>query len=492
MPGCKQSIKTMSNSHILLLKSSVGGWNQWRRQHPNAPCCLSNVDLSRGYFYEADFSHVDLSGANLSRACLIGANFQNADLTGANLSNAYVDNANFDGATLKGARLVGTNIKKPNLSQVTSAHTDTGSANTETASIFQRLRQPIVWLPTLATVGIVAAVAMSGIASVERSRQPFQAAGPETTSPSPPAQLASSPSSQPANSLSMVKSLEGSSQIWSVVTHVRADGRVLVVSGNAVGQIKVWDAPTGEILHTLSDQGDAIRALALSAAGDRLVSGSGDGIKVWQPQTGDLLYALSAIDDSPVWSLAVSPDGRTFISGDYDGNITAWDLESGEPLYRTRVDVPVWSIAIAPDGSSFVTASDDRTIRQWDLADGQLIKEFVGHQDAVRAVTISPDGQTLASGSWDSTIKLWDLGSGELKETLTGHRDRVVSLAISPDGNMLASSSIDKTLKTWDIPSAQLIETLDRSSDWVLAVAFDPKETTLVSGGKDQTIKIWQ
>jgi len=297
---------------------------------------------------------------------------------------------------------------------------------------------------------------------------------------------------QAATDLALVKTIDVSSQVWAVETHAREDGRVLIASGDADGEINVWDGPTGEVLHRLTGHNDTVRDLAISPSGKRLVSSSGDGIKVWQPQTGKLLYSAPAEPGVPIWSVAISPDEKTFISGDYAGNITHWSLDTGKQLYRVALQGPVWSLAIAPDGKSFVSGGDGSVVRHWDLATGEPIGSFAGHTDTVRAVDISADGKTLASGSWDSTINLWDVTSGELTATLSGHSDRVVSIAISPDGTMLASSSVDSTLKTWSIPNRKLIETLDDSDGWVLAVAFDLVEQTLVSGEKNKRIKMWQ
>ncbi|EDX85754.1 hypothetical protein S7335_3457 [Synechococcus sp. PCC 7335] len=300
----------------------------------------------------------------------------------------------------------------------------------------------------------------------------------------------SSASSVP--SLTLVRTLSELSQVWSVATYVREDGHLMVAGGNAEGDIKIWDGPVNKLERVLIGHTDTVRTVAVTESGKRLISGSGDGIKIWEPRSGELLYSLPTPAGSPVWTVAISPDERTFISGDYNGTITVWDMESGEALYRQSVDMPVWSIAIAPDGKSFVSANDDGTIIQWDRASGNVIKEFVGHRSTARAVAITPDGNTLASGSWDTTIKLWDLNSGDLKATLNEHSSRVVTLAISPDGKTLASGSVDRTLKTWDLSTQQLAKTLDISSNWVLTVAFDPVEQTLISGGKDQDVKIWQ
>lgn len=360
------------------------------------------------------------------------------------------------------------------------------------------------WMPLIASVGGIFALAVLGIVtssvfkhSLSANRQQIEGSiqDSQTQTQAPPTPDSSiddlSVSAPSVPSLRLVRSLNELSQVWSVDTYVRGDGRVIVAGGNAEGDIKLWDAPIGKLERILIGHTDVVRTVAVAPSGNRLVSGSGDGIKVWNPQSGELLYSLPSDTGLPVWTVAISPDERTFISGDYDGAITVWDLESGQALYRRYVEMPVWKIAIAPDGESFISANDDGTLIQWNLDSGDIIKEFIGHTSTVRAAAITPDGKTLASGSWDTTIKLWDIESGELIGTLEEHSDRVVTLAISPDGQTLASGSVDRTLKTWDISAQTLIRTLDINTNWVLTVAFDPVEKTLISGGKDQDVKVW-
>lgn len=523
----------MEDSPALILEKGIDSWNRWRAERSPAPCSLAGQDLGCGYYFEGNFSNVDLRGANLQRACLIGANFKNADLSDVNFTEAYVDRANFEGAILTGANFTGTDLSRtdllqsviqlpteaqydsdeptapeasesyPKLTLSDEGVSDAQSEGRSSAYNRKRFKPLAVWLSG-AVAGL--AIALPTILSAHSPQSLSSVAAPErakavetttaTVKPLPSPQLPARPPARWAEksktNLALVKSLITSGQVWSVEAYTRDDGHILVMGGNDEGDINIWDGPTGEVLHVLAGHRDTVRDLEMSSSGQRLVSASGDGIKVWQPQTGELLYSLPAESNAPVWSVAISPDGQTFVSGDYAGNVVAWDMASGEQLYKIRLQKPVWSVAIAPDGQSFVSGGSDRLIHQWALASGELIQSFSGHKDAVRSVAISPDGSTLASGSWDSTIGLWDLQRGELSATLSGHRDRVVSIAISPDGNTLASSSVDSTLKMWDIPSQELTETLDNSDSWVLSVAFDPTEQTLVSGGKTPEIKLWQ
>lgn len=106
------------NKHSVLLKEGVERWNQWRADHPNVPCNLEGACLVGGYFFEVDFSGLNLKSADMRRACLIGADFRWADLRGADLRGAYLDEANFYGANLTGAKFEHTSLERANLQRV--------------------------------------------------------------------------------------------------------------------------------------------------------------------------------------------------------------------------------------------------------------------------------------------------------------------------------------------------------------------------------------
>ncbi|MGB3293627.1 MAG: pentapeptide repeat-containing protein [Phormidesmis sp.] len=530
-------------NHLTLLKSGIADWNQWRAKHPKASCNLAGQDLSGGYFFEGNFRRVNLQGANLRRACFIGADLRDANLSHTDLSGAYLGDANLQGANLSHANCEGTNLTRVNLQQTnlqgtrfsaeniglaqgrvtassqqsSSQVADGQSANSRTAialrarqhapeSVSSQPRGAKLGLGWVAWVSIAAGLVLAiGL--------PFAFTRSNATQNDPPqnrtAQRDTDQDAQPDTSLvadakpvaplKLTQFLDSADQVWAVTTHTQENGDSLVISGGKDGLIEIWDRQTGETIRTLTGHTDTIRSLSVSKSGQWLVSGSGDGIKVWQPQTGELIHSLPLRKNggpmfmqSPIWSVAISPDEKTFVSSAYDGHIIVWNLAEGKQNYILHIDSTVWSVAIAPDGQSFVTGSSDGTIRQWDLSSGELLQTFSGHSDAVRAVAISPDGETLASGSWDSSIKIWNLATGNLRTTLNGHEGRVVSIAISSDGNTLASGGTDNTLKLWNLTSGQLTKNLDNNSKWILAVDFALEERTLVSGGKDRTIKVWQ
>ena len=109
------------------------------------------------------------------------------------------------------------------------------------------------------------------------------------------------------------------------------------------------------------------------------------------------------------------------------------------------------SVAISPDGRTALSGGWDQTLRLWDLASGRELRTFVGHTGVVFSVAISPDGRTALSGSVDRTLKLWDLGSGKELRTFSEHSGIVRGVAIGADGRTVLSGDVDGTLKLWDL-----------------------------------------
>ncbi|HEY9694275.1 MAG TPA: hypothetical protein V6D15_18895 [Oculatellaceae cyanobacterium] len=141
----------------------------------------------------------------------------------------------------------------------------------------------------------------------------------------------------------------------------------------------------------------------------------------------------------------------------------------------------VEAVAITPDGKSAVSGSSDFTLKVWDLQTGKEISTLNGHNAWVRAVAITPDGKSAVSGSSDNTLKVWDLQTGKEISTLTGHNASVQAVAITPDGKRAVSGSRDNTLKVWDLQTRKEISTfIDDSPIWCCAVS--PDGLTIVAG----------
>src|SRR5882724_13719177 len=114
----------------------------------------------------------------------------------------------------------------------------------------------------------------------------------------------------------------------------------------------------------------------------------------------------------PVRAVAVSADGRSVLSGSFDTSAIRWSLatEFAEQVLRFHSDA-VNAVAFLKDGR-MVTAGADARIAIWTAGRQQPDRVFDGHRAPIVSLAVSPDGTRLASASWDHTVRLWSLVDG--------------------------------------------------------------------------------
>ena len=239
------------------------------------------------------------------------------------------------------------------------------------------------------------------------------------------------------------------------------------------------------------DIGTAL-SLAFSPDGELFATGETSGeVRLWHAATVNQVLLLQGHTDW-VRSVTFSYDGKTLATGSTDKTVKLWDVRTGKCLNTLRGHSSrVYSVKFSPDSQTLASSSADTTVKLWDVCTGKCLRTLRGHTNQVWSVTISPNGTTLISGSNDTTVKLWDIRTGECLHTLRGHTNRVWSIAISPDGKTLVSGSDDTTVKLWDIRTGECLRTLQGHIDRVWSVAISPDGTTLISGSVDTTVKLW-
>ncbi len=105
------------------------------------------------------------------------------------------------------------------------------------------------------------------------------------------------------------------------------DGRVLATGGYD-GALKFWDAAGGAPKRTLAYAPDAIIDTIAFSSDGRLVACGGDGpdgeLKVWDARTGELKFDLKA--GGVVNSIAFSPDGKQLACATSEKSVKLWDI----------------------------------------------------------------------------------------------------------------------------------------------------------------------
>ncbi len=233
-------------------------------------------------------------------------------------------------------------------------------------------------------------------------------------------------------------------------------GLALILEANLIenaplrSEQSIYDNAPNSASNVLRGHNNQVNAVAVNS--DYILSGDSNGvIIVWDIETDEQISRFN-LHSGKVQVIAISPDGRHALSGDDNNAVLYWDIQTGEVVYYLlRHEGDILDLAISPDGTWAVTASRDQTLIQWDLVNGTMLRQLTeGHTNRVTSVAISPDGEYLVSGSSDQKIILWDAERGNLLEEFTSHNDAIVDFAFSHDGTRFLSFSSDNTLVLWD------------------------------------------
>ncbi|WP_433462975.1 WD40 repeat domain-containing serine/threonine protein kinase [Spirillospora sp. CA-128828] len=220
------------------------------------------------------------------------------------------------------------------------------------------------------------------------------------------------------------------------------DGKLLA-TGHTNAMVLLWDVESADTrpprrLRTLRGKGAGVGALAFSPDGRTLAGPD----RLWTTATGGVLGDLSGADG--VRAVVFSRDGRRVMAGleGDPGSVRVWDVRTRNPIIHVADRGQTSSLALTPDGRTWVSAGGGATIRLWDAIRVRITGVLDSGQAAdVTEVAVSADGKVLAGAGTDLTVRLWDLAAHRVTATLAGTGERIRGLALAPDGRTVAGGS---------------------------------------------------
>ena len=291
------------------------------------------------------------------------------------------------------------------------------------------------------------------------------------------------------------------------------DGREIVSAGYDK-VVRVWDLNSGKTVRTIRGQvgtepwnDGRIDAAALSPDGRSLVIGGNmalEGralIRIHDFTTGKLLNLFRGSRSDAVRHLAFSHDGARLISGEFGGPAGIWDVASGTLHHRLGQYDPVVinAVGFTLDGRA-VTGGSDRILRVWSPNEESELAQLAGHKDRVSTLAVSPADGTIASGDWSGEIRLWEGKTGAPLRMLAGTGAPVQALHFSPNGKWLLASlpysergsDTKYPIRVWEVATGKEVHTYAGHDNSVFAVAVSPDSRLAATGGGSQfAIHVW-
>jgi len=286
-----------------------------------------------------------------------------------------------------------------------------------------------------------------------------------------------------------VKQLEGEIEggIWNIaygkLGHIAAIGQIARGLGDAVPQLKVWNALSGSLIYKNDTIYFRSRAADISPDGTLIAFADEEGMAVRDIQTGnkqqDITGRISA---------TFSQDG-TVIFSTSDTKVTATNLTTGK-------NVSVLGGAdcqyLARNGAAAICYSETK-VKVFDPANGKLIKTFEFLQE-IQDVTINPDGNLLAVLKED-LISILDIQSEEEIKVLNFEEFKTFAAGMiqidQVDYYAVATSNKNGYVQIWDLKSGKFLREFQASESNIEGLAFSPDRRTLAVLDNKNSLKLW-
>lgn len=214
------------------------------------------------------------------------------------------------------------------------------------------------------------------------------------------------------------------------------------------------------------------------------------------------LVVLSDRQAERVSVVALSEDGRTFVTGDFDGTILPRDPETGRPSMRlTGHKKHIDLLAVSADGKRLLSVGQPSQTQRvevflWDLVEGRLLSRLDGFSKlTVQDARFDRQGGRLWVVSLHDSdgpkLDLWDVAADPLRPRLIWRKPlRTAHFPVSRDGSIFALEEQERRVAVRDLESGRELGRTPQLKEEIRLAVPSPDGRLLAIGGTGEA-SLW-
>lgn len=234
-------------------------------------------------------------------------------------------------------------------------------------------------------------------------------------------------------------------------------------------------------------------AVVFGADGGQVIALGNDNLTVVEVNTTEpTIYEFGDSLNMPS-CLAISPDGKHILAGDWDGVVAHWLFDKGKLSPKQRFPISekeVKSISISPDSRLVLSTNSDGEAFLWELETGKKLGSYSDLESfgVLTSAFSRRGGQALVTDG--GLLALVDCRSQKLMQAMSvGPRyGRPNSVAFSHDRNNIALAD-GRTIAIWEIRTGKQLPPISVPGiQW--SAAFTTNDAMLITGGSG-VVNVW-
>lgn len=234
------------------------------------------------------------------------------------------------------------------------------------------------------------------------------------------------------------------------------DGEVMVTGtssfprrdASSINYLTLWDFSDQRMIREIAlDEGENVNAIVrMPNENMQFLVGAGSSIEWWDFERDTIIREYVGAE-ADIFAIAVIPSENMLLGSTIDGQLLAWNTESGDLRDQKEIASPLGRIVAHPSQPWLFYKQTDETLVLEDVRTGDVVRQFVT-DSTIQSVALSSDGAWLLTGLTTDVI-WWEVETGRVIGEYPLPNGRA-QIAFLPDDSAISTYSDIEGVTLWD------------------------------------------